>query len=396
MFLQFANLSRPVSLDGIDQPPAAFDSVFRHWPWRPVSTYPAEPEIRIAPDGEGFTLSAPWLEKPLRYTDGVNLACGLGVHVNHGVLLQRPDLLCLHGAGIEIAGRLVIFPNSYRAGKSLTTVCLAAAGARVFTDDILPIRRDTGHGIAIGLSPRLRVPLPETAGGRVLKFAADHAGAGNGQYLYVDLDGERQAPAGAASPIAGFVLLERAEGAPARLEPVDDGETLKHLFLRNFARPIPPVESLDYLHGLVARGACYRLTYSVGDEAADLLIERFGDSAALARDTEAKARAAAPPPPAPARQGEAIRRNPDIGERAVGADIFLCDPSGESVYHLNLVGAGLWRLMDGTCGLDEAKAVLCQAFPDVPEQQIGRDMDRLVSELLAHGLLLQPETADSV
>lgn len=392
MLLEFANLSRPVLLVGMEEAPTAFASVFRHWPWRPVAWSGNEPDIRISPDGSGFNLSAPWLGKPLRYTDGVNLGCGLGVHVNHAMLLEHPDLLCLHGAGIEIAGHLVVFPNSYRSGKSLLATCLAAAGARVFTDDILPIDRNTDYGVAIGLSPRLRVPLPGTAGDRTLTFADNHAGAGNSQYLYVDLDQDRQAPFGAQSPIGGFVLLERSDGAKARLQPVDDGETLKQLFLRNFARPMPPVESLDYLHGLVARGVCYRLTYSVGDEAADLLIERFSDAAALARDIEAKPPSAVAQAPAGAEKRSAhIRRGPGVGERAVGVDLFLSDSSGEEVYHLNLVGAGLWRLLDGECSVDEAKAVLCEAFPDISPRQIGDDVDRLVGELLKQRLLVLPD-----
>jgi hypothetical protein len=354
----------------------------------------ADPLIRITPEGDAFWLEAPWLAEKLRYSDAVNLACGLAVHVNHAMLLERPDLLCLHGAGIEIDGRLVVFPNAYRAGKSLLTACLAAAGARIFSDDILPIDRNSRKGIALGVSPRLRLPLPETIGGRSRRFIEERSGAKNAQYLYVELDERRQASFGEQSPFSGFVLLERRDGSPAVLEPVSDGETLKQLVLRNFARQIPAADSLDFLHGLVASAVCYRLTYSVGDDAADVLMARFTARAALARDVEAKSAndmLARPLDLNPASGGDHIRRSPGIGERLVGDGLFLTDQTGESVYHLNFVGAGVWRLLDGECSLREAKVLIHQAFPDVAADQIDRDTDRLVQDLLDQGLLVQPE-----
>ncbi|MBE9558223.1 MAG: PqqD family protein, partial [Proteobacteria bacterium] len=75
--------------------------------------------------------------------------------------------------------------------------------------------------------------------------------------------------------------------------------------------------------------------------------------------------------------------------------LFLTDQTGESVYHLNLVGAGVWRLLDGECGLDEAKTLLHSAFPDVSTDQIDRDTDRLVQDLVDQGLLIQPEKLET-
>jgi hypothetical protein len=395
MYLEFANLTPPVLLSGMAEAPAAFDSIFRYWPRREVQDSTIEPLIRVEPAQNGYSLSAPWLEKPLHYADAVNLGCGLAVHVNHGILLEHQELLCLHAAGVEIDGRLVVIPNSYHAGKSLLTACLAAAGARVFSDDILPIDRNTNQGVAIGLAPRLRLPLPDTVGDRSIRFIAGSEGARNRQYLYLDLDEQAQAPFGTQAPIGGFVLLDRVKGARAALEPVGEGEALKQLFLRNFARPMPPVDSLDYLHGFVARSACYRLTYSVGDEAADLLMARFRDIATLSRDSATGSGISmAVAATGPTRQDGQLRRAPGIGERIVGADMFLSDPSGEDLYHLNLVGAGLWRLLDGACSLEEAKSVLCKAFPDIAAARISEDVDRWVIELLEQGLLIEPATAE--
>lgn len=399
MLLTFDNVARPVRLESVESAPAAFLSVFRFWPWWSIpEDSAADPQIRVTPDGNAYWLEAPWLDERLRYNDAVNLACGLAVHVNHAMLLDRPDLICLHGAGIEIDGRLVVFPNAYRAGKSVLSVCLAAVGARVFSDDILPIDRLTRQGVAIGVSPRLRLPLPKTLGERTKRFIERRSGGMNAQYLYVELEERLQAPFGEQSPFAGFVLLERRDGAPATLEPVSDGETLKQLVLRNFARQIPAAASLDFLHGLVASAACYKLTYSAGDDAADVLMARFSDRATLARDVGAKSAndlLARQLDRNPASGGDHIRRSPGIGERLVGDGLFLTGQTGESVYHLNLIGAAVWRLLDGECSLDEAKSVVRQAFPDVATNRIDRDIHRLVQDLVDQGLLIQPENARS-
>lgn len=125
---------------------------------------------------------------------------------------------------------------------------------------------------------------------------------------------------------------------------------------------------------------------------------RFGDRATLARDVKAKATTdmlARPMDLKPAKGGAHIRRSPGIGERLVGDGFFLTDQTGESVYHLNLVGAGVWRLLDGECGLDEAKSLLHHAFPDVAAGRIDRDTDRLVQDLVDQGLLIQPEKPET-
>ncbi len=390
MRLRFDKVSRPVQIDDGDRVLSPFRSVFRFWPFAETAdSLDEEPVITVKRDGDGYRLFAPWRAKPPRYSDPVNLACGLAVNVNRAMLEEHTDNLCLHGAGVEIGGRLVVLPNYYRAGKSALTVCLAAAGARVFSDDILPLLPD-GSGMALGVSPRLRLPLPETLGKRTLRFIESRRGAANKQYLYVEHVNEEQAPLGATAPFGGFVLLNRRESGAARLEPATDSEVLKQVVLRNFARQLSVEHSLDRLHALVAAAACHKLTYAQGDEAADLLMERFSepDVAASQPATPPVPPVAGsdPPPPSPAQRRHA-RRKPGIGERVVGNELFLVDGAGQTIYHLNAVGAGLWRLMDGSCGADEAAAILRQAFPDVDRQVIERDIAALTADLLRRGLL---------
>jgi len=391
MQIQFERIERPVWVDDGPALLPALESTFRYWPFREVAEVrDDEPVVTVRRDGNGYRVHADWLIDPPRYSNPVNLACGLAVNVNRAMLQGSDSYLCLHGAGVEIGGRLVVLPNYYRAGKSALTVSLAAAGARVFTDDILPVLPD-GSGMALGVSPRLRLPLPEAMGTRSLRYTERRRGAANSQYLYLALEPHEQARFGDSSRIGGFVLLDRRESGGASLTPASNGEVLKQLVLRNFARQVPVAASLDRLHGLVRSAACYRLAYANGDEAVDLLMERFaGEALAAAGPTAAPEPAAgrASTPSQPAIGGTHPRRRDGVAERLVEGDLFIVDGTGESIYHLNPIGAGLWRLMDGSCGVQEAAELLHQAFPDVERKKIERDVAALTYDLLRRGLLV--------
>ncbi len=392
MRLSFEGISRPVEIEGGRAILPVIRSVFRYWPFREVGDDAGTaPIVSARKDGSGYRVHTGWRDDPPRYSNPVNLACGLGVQVNRALLEEQEAHLCFHGAALEIGGRLVLLPNYYRAGKSTLTACLAGAGARVFTDDILPVRPD-GAGMALGISPRLRLPLPDAMGVRSRRFVERRRGAANKQYLYVEMNGGEQARFGETAPIGGIVLLNRHDSRPASLEPASEADVLKQLVLRNFVRQMPAATALEKLHGFVAASICYRLTFSDGDEASDLLMKRYteapmpepktasglrvnGGDASLCNNNMAG--------------GEHPRRKPGISERPVGEEIFLVDAAGETIYHLNSVGAGFWRLMDGTCGLREAVAVLHQAFPDVDRARIDADVGALARSLQLRGLLLE-------
>ncbi|UCH73909.1 MAG: PqqD family peptide modification chaperone [Rhodospirillales bacterium] len=390
MRLQFEQINQQVQIDDDDALLSPLPSVFRYWPYQEATASTSdEPVVTVRREGTGYRLFARWRDKPPRYSNPVNLACGLALNLNRAMLEQERSYLCLHGAGLQIGGRLVVLPNYYRAGKSALTVCLAAGGARVFSDDILPLLPD-GSGMALGVSPRLRLPLPAGLGERTLRFIKRRRGAVNAQYLYVQLEPHEQARFGETSDFGGFVLLDRRESGPARLSPASSGQVLKQVVLRNFARQVPAETALDRLHDLVANSACYTLTYSNGDEAADLLMQRFTtggtDVAKPADQREATALNSAPAAKVvPA--GEYPRRRPGVRERLVDGDLFLVDGAGQAIYHLNPVGAGLWRLMDGSCGSDEVVSLLQEAFPDVEQGVIARDVATITADLLSRGLL---------
>ena len=177
---------------------------------------------------------------------------------------------------MEFAGRLVIFPSRYRAGKSVLCGCLAAQGRRLFADDVLPLRAADNYGVAPGTKPRLRLPLPGDLGDATRRFLKRHAGLASKRYLYLDLPPEQLARRGETAPIGGFVLLERdAAATRPGLSPVKESEVLRRVILQNFARDHAATDIMTRMRRLVARTRCYRLRYARAEDAVELLQQAF-------------------------------------------------------------------------------------------------------------------------
>lgn len=84
---------------------------------------------------------------------------------------------------------------------------------------------------------------------------------------------------------------------------------------------------------------------------------------------------------------QVYRRRPGITQREVDDAIFLVNPDNDALYHLNPIGAALWRLLkDGTSG-DEACELICLAFPDTDPTSVKTDIVRLLTEFCDHNLI---------
>ena len=114
-----------------------------------------------------------------------------------------------------MGGGLIVFPSTYRAGKSTLIAALAASGVRTHADDLMPLTQ--GEGVALGINPRLRRPLPANAPDRLLMFVARHAGPRDRRYQYLDLPAPLLSPHGERRPILRANLLFRGvEIGPGR------------------------------------------------------------------------------------------------------------------------------------------------------------------------------------
>ena len=190
-------------------------------------------------------------------------------------LNDRPAHLCLHAAAVRIGSGLVCFPSIHKAGKSTLCTTLAAAGQTVYCDDVLPIEPKRNHGVAMGISPILRRPLPAHLSAPLLDFIAARKGPANRGWLYVRLGEKEIAPFGKRAPIRAFVFLDRRSRSRAKLEPVDKSDMLKKLILQNFAEQVRPVETLDRLLSITRSAQCCQLRFDRVCDAGKLLVDTF-------------------------------------------------------------------------------------------------------------------------
>ncbi len=390
MLVAFEGLSRPVALVGCDDLIEPIAAVLRGWRFAEVAPSPAAPVITIEATARGYRLDSPWLDEPLVHRDRVDAVCSFLVDLIRAYVADDPTLLCLHCAAAEFSGRLVVFPSHYRTGKSTLAANLVAAGTRLFADDVLPIKEDGSEGVAPGILPRLRLPLPKGSGAAFRRFVREHAGLGNKRYLYLELDAGMLPPLGTATPIGGFVLLRRKEGARAALAPIGKSEMLGRVILRNFAYDVEAVDILDRLHGLVGEGQCFALTYSDGEDAVRVLKDSFAHWPSPCRPEAAPETADGDAGVAAIRggaEGPRYLRDPGIVETAVEHDLFLVNPEGQAIFQLNAVGAALWRLLAEPVVLDQAVGMVHEAFPDIARQRIHNDVSALIDDLAARGLV---------
>jgi len=276
--LAFSAVPRPVLLKGCSDLIPIIEAVLRGWQVARFGDASApDPVIAIERTGEGYRRTSDWLSDAAVFADPVDAVCDFLVDLIKAAVAADPGLLCLHCAAVRFGEGLVLFPSTYRAGKSVLAASLASAGARLFGDDVLPVIAESGRGMAPGILPRLRLPLPVDAAPDLAAYAEDRAGPRSARFLYLDPGPAKLAPLGETAPIRGAVLLERdPENRPSIVQAGTE-EVLRNTILRNFARNFSGLETLNRLHRIVADGACYRLRYAEAAQAVALLKETFGD-----------------------------------------------------------------------------------------------------------------------
>jgi hypothetical protein len=274
---RFAGLNLPVAFTDADTLYPYMDKVLRDWGIEKLD--PGEdvkPVITIRKTDAGFERHSRWLSKPAVFKNSVDAVCDLIVDLIHAYVSDHQGLLCLHCAAVEFNQGLVVFPNTYRAGKSILSLRLVATGARLFSDDVLPVSNQGDLGLALGVLPRLRLPLPQAIAPDFKDFIINRVGPQNSRYLYVELGLSEQAVLGTAAPVRGITILQREENVKPRLLEVKKSAVVKDMILRNFARQNPGLEIIDRLYAIVENARCYRLEYDDLDQAAKLLQEAFG------------------------------------------------------------------------------------------------------------------------
>lgn len=377
--------------------------VLSGWPYTTATQCDGRPFVTLKPDTKGFwqlTLDA--ADGPPRRWDAVNVICDLVAEMAWERLRSDPALLSIHAAGVAFAGRLVVFPNARRAGKSTLTASLAHLGHQIYTDDFLPLRNDAQSGqivgIANGVAPRIRLPLPEDFSQNLQHWVAADTGPANRQYKY--LCGADIAKGGATMPLGAMIILERQSTPVApSLEQISRADALASLITQNFARAQVSGAILTLLQSVTDQLPVYRLVYHCGDAAAAFLTAHpalqdlpTAKGRGTAAGTLAPLDRLGQTPPSFATDQQYIRAD-GLTETKVGDEHFLADRDGLSIFRLNAGSVAIWNLLDQPTDLAEVIEILAAAFPDVAQTRIATDSETLMRQL-AEARLIVPAAAD--
>ena len=277
-FLEFSDLSAPVQLEGCGALLPIISKVLAKWQFSESQpSLPVAPCMKISRDGPGRYLCAIAAGDaiPTRL-DAVDAVCEMVAELAWEQIRSNPSWLCLHCAAVEMNGRLVLFPNRRRAGKSTLTAVLASRGYRVFTDDFLPVNVDPEgyiQGRANGILPRIRLPLPDEFSDAFKKWADSDPGPQNKRYKYLEI--QALADRGSALPIGAVVVLNRGDVTEPSLHVIDRETVLDGMLAQNFARTLHSGKILQASNGVTETAELLRMDFGSAEAAADLLEEKF-------------------------------------------------------------------------------------------------------------------------
>jgi hypothetical protein len=393
----FQGIAAPLRLEGADGIHQILKAVSPGWP---LSARAADLQVRpffsilAEPGSDQFRCESLIDGRAPGRHDAVNAVCDAMVGLALALPAENSNLICLHAAAVAMAGRLVVFPNVQRAGKSTLSAALVRAGHALFSDDVVPLSfspdaRARGH--AMGLSPRLRLPMPEALGPEFRTWAETVAGPRNRQYLYLSLPS--QPPRGTALPLGAFVILDRQD-APhaARLEPVGPEVAMDALLYQNFTRDRHSGDILRVMAAVLSERPIFRLRYHDLAEGVACLEREFDGwpesdpvGSAEAELTFRLADFDAPSRTTGHFDGP-LRQRPGVIEVRLGDRLFLADPEGRAIHRIDTVGAAVWLVLAEPTAPEEIADVLAEAFPDAARDQIEADLRRLLAQFDAAGL----------
>ncbi len=392
-FANFQGLPDPVALADDPALVPCLASVLNGWHFE-IAEHAERPAFAtIERRRRGFRLDSRWLDEPSTADTPAGVITSLLVDLGYAFAGASPGRLCLHAGAAELGGRLVVFPSASKAGKSILIAALAAAGVRIFADDLLPIEGTPVRGVALGIVPRLRLPLPRRAGAALRDFVRDHAGPADQQNQFVKVPAELHAAHGETAPVGAFVVLDRQRDGPAEITEAAAGAGLRRMILQNLATTAAADAVFDRLRGLVEEFPCFTLRYARLEDAVAALRERFADWSRIERPGQGasplpkvEVSEVAPSLGLASAGGERFIRSPEAALHEVGGEAFLVHPARAGIYSLDPLALLAWKLLGTPTSGAEIAGLLSEVFPDTEPARIRKDVGALIKELAARGL----------
>lgn len=281
---RFEIYGEPVDFVDCREVADGFRSILAGWDMREIAIDPAVPAYVTFRRERGiYDWQAPWIKDrthrdadPSR--DLMEAVCDFHYEFIDWFADRNPRHFCVHMAAVDFGGSAILFPAIQKTGKSTLSLHCAQSGKAMLGDDVVAIDPDTQEAVALGLMPRMRLPLHPRFREDFRQFLSARAGLTDRRWQYVNLRQDEILPYGARLPIGGVVILDRRQEGRAHVEPVKASRALKALIDRNFGALAEPGRIFDCFRDIVASRPCRLLTYSDPAAAAALLAGEFGSA----------------------------------------------------------------------------------------------------------------------
>jgi hypothetical protein len=91
------------------------------------------------------------------------------------------------------------------------------------------------------------------------------------------------------------------------------------------------------------------------------------------------------------KESRCYAQNPNIAERSIDDTVFLVDPDTDIVFYLDSLGTGIWHLLKEPVSMTDATCIVQQAFPEMPLEEVARDVSTLINDMSRRNLILDVE-----
>lgn len=336
-----------------------------------------------------FAASSSYLGETIHGLGVAGAACAVIADLAEDFFVTRPGCLALHGAAFAFHDRLIAMTGPSRAGKSTLAARLTQeTDMAVFCDDVLPLLPD-GNAVGLGIAPRLRLPLPDTASATFRAHVARYLGPRDDRYGY--LCSPNVAPHDTRMPLSVLLILDRRPQGKSALHHVAADEALHYLLAQNMADLQSAEHAYDQLTNLLGQITCLRLVYSDLEQAVALIRHAFGGQAVPAPDVViGPAVAKAPSKCLPQTDLPAdIRwsRRPDVTLQTKADAAFLWLPGRQVIWHMNALALAVWTLLEIPGSARDIGQVLAEHFPDQDAASLTDDVNALLQALAKNDLI---------
>jgi len=278
----FEGGAAPLCLAGWDLIASQLHDLMPWWPHRPggPGLRGETPHVTVAAAGGGFdvTTASPGGGSS-HFPDAARAAHAAAGALITARLATEPQTIAAHAAAVIMAGRAFVLLGASQAGKSTIALHLALAGHRILGDDrlLLSAAKAPVAAVALGLAPKIRLPVPQILGPRFRRFVASRERARDHEQgaAYLDLKPAEQAAHGERIPVAALICLNRAGHGPTRLAPLPRPVAVRAIIDQGSAPHLNARAILAIAAGIADRVPAYELRYATSRRAAAALLARF-------------------------------------------------------------------------------------------------------------------------